>query len=119
MCTRQEDAIRLLLDERKVEFDAVVAANDRMAPGALRALKDRGIRVPDHDELPTVMADATQLTRLLQNLIGNAIKFRQVGTQPEIHVGAKHTQAARRKLRSDFILVPQVLLLDNIELLHA
>jgi DNA-binding LacI/PurR family transcriptional regulator/signal transduction histidine kinase len=41
------DAIHLLLDERKVEFDAVVAANDRTAFGALQALEDRGIRVPD------------------------------------------------------------------------
>ncbi len=41
------DAIRLLLDERKVEFDAVIAANDWMAFGALQALEDRGIRVPD------------------------------------------------------------------------
>jgi sigma-B regulation protein RsbU (phosphoserine phosphatase) len=41
------DAIRLLLDERRVEFDAVIAASDWMAFGALQALEDRGIRVPD------------------------------------------------------------------------
>jgi signal transduction histidine kinase len=41
------DAIRLLLDERKVEFDAVVTANDWMAFGALKALEDRGICVPN------------------------------------------------------------------------
>jgi sigma-B regulation protein RsbU (phosphoserine phosphatase) len=40
------DAMRLLLDERKVEFDAVVAANDWMAFGALEVLEKRGIRVP-------------------------------------------------------------------------
>ena len=39
--------------------------------------------------LPIVMADATQLVRLFQNLIGNAIKFR--GHNPaRVHVGAKH-----------------------------
>jgi two-component system, chemotaxis family, sensor kinase Cph1 len=39
--------------------------------------------------LPVVMADATQLVRLFQNLIGNAIKFR--GHSPaRVHVGAKH-----------------------------
>ena len=32
------DAIRLLLDERKVEFDAVVAANDWLAPASRRAV---------------------------------------------------------------------------------
>jgi DNA-binding LacI/PurR family transcriptional regulator/GAF domain-containing protein len=40
------EAIRLLLDERKAEVDAVVAANDWMALGALEALRERGIRVP-------------------------------------------------------------------------
>lgn len=41
-----------------------------------------------HDPLPTLMADAGQLTQLLQNLMGNAIKFR--GERPlHIHIGAK------------------------------
>jgi len=40
-------AMRLLLDERRVDFEAVVAANDTMALNALRALQARGIRVPD------------------------------------------------------------------------
>jgi light-regulated signal transduction histidine kinase (bacteriophytochrome) len=43
------------------------------------------------NDLPTVAADETQLTRLLQNLIGNAIKFRKEETQPEIHVSAECT----------------------------
>ncbi len=41
-----------------------------------------------HDHLPTITADETQFSRVLQNLIANAIKFR--GTEsPQIHVGAK------------------------------
>lgn len=40
------EAIRLLLDERSADFDAVLGANDNMAIGALRALEARGIRVP-------------------------------------------------------------------------
>jgi len=40
------EAIHLLLDERKANFEAVVAANDTMALGALQALQSRGIRVP-------------------------------------------------------------------------
>jgi light-regulated signal transduction histidine kinase (bacteriophytochrome) len=43
------------------------------------------------DDLPTVVADETQLTRLLQNLIGNAIKFRKEEIPPEIHVSAECT----------------------------
>jgi light-regulated signal transduction histidine kinase (bacteriophytochrome) len=41
-----------------------------------------------HDPLPKVMADEPQMVRLLQNIIGNAIKFH--GQEPPIiHVGAK------------------------------
>lgn len=40
-------AVRTLIDERGVRFQAIVAANDRMAFGALEALQTRGIPVPD------------------------------------------------------------------------
>jgi DNA-binding LacI/PurR family transcriptional regulator/GAF domain-containing protein len=39
-------AVRVLLDERRVEFDALVAANDNMAIGALTELQVRGVRIP-------------------------------------------------------------------------
>jgi signal transduction histidine kinase/DNA-binding LacI/PurR family transcriptional regulator len=39
------------------------------------------------DDLPTVMADEVQLAQLFQNLLGNALKFRQPDVRPEIHVG--------------------------------
>ena len=45
-------AIRTLLDERQLRFQAVVAANDRMALGALDALQERGVRVPDDVAVP-------------------------------------------------------------------
>lgn len=41
-----------------------------------------------HDPLPILMADEAQLSRLLQNLIANAIKF-QDSHPPVIHVGAQ------------------------------
>jgi PAS domain S-box-containing protein len=40
-----------------------------------------------YDALPTIDGDATQLSQLFQNLIGNAIKFRRDGISPQIHVG--------------------------------
>jgi len=43
---RGMDAIHLLLDQRKVHFDAVVVVADTLAVGALRALQARGLRVP-------------------------------------------------------------------------
>ena len=44
--------------------------------------------VVTYDSLPTVIADASQLIQLLQNLIGNAIKFCSDAT-PHIHVSTK------------------------------
>jgi PAS domain S-box-containing protein len=41
-----------------------------------------------YDALPMVTADATQLTELFQNLIGNAIKFRGA-EPPQIHIGVQ------------------------------
>jgi signal transduction histidine kinase len=51
------------------------------------AITESGARIT-HDNLPTVMADDTQLGQLFQNLIGNAIKYRDT-KPPEIHVGCK------------------------------
>lgn len=40
-------AVRTLIDERHVAFDAVMAASDLMALGALNALLERSVAVPD------------------------------------------------------------------------
>jgi light-regulated signal transduction histidine kinase (bacteriophytochrome) len=51
------------------------------------AIRESGATV-EHDSLPIVRADESQLVQLLQNVIGNAIKFRHPGRAPCIHVGA-------------------------------
>ena len=66
-------AIRTLLDERKLRFQAVVAANDSMAFGALEALQQRGVRVPDDvavtgfDDLREAQATGVPLTTVRQS----------------------------------------------------
>jgi PAS domain S-box-containing protein len=48
------------------------------------------------DDLPIVEADATQLTQVFQNLIGNAIKFHKPDVPPCIHISAERQEAAWR-----------------------
>lgn len=47
-----------------------------------------------YDSLPTVLADATQLTQLFQNLIGNAIKFHSE-TPPRVHIQVEDRDGER------------------------
>jgi DNA-binding LacI/PurR family transcriptional regulator/signal transduction histidine kinase len=67
------NAIRILLDERQLRFQAVVAANDGMAFGALEALQQRGVRVPDDvavtgfDDLREAQATGVPLTTVRQS----------------------------------------------------
>jgi PAS domain S-box-containing protein len=50
-------------------------------------VRERGVRLT-HDPLPAVMGAPHEINQLLQNLIGNAIKF-QPGENPRVHVSAK------------------------------
>jgi signal transduction histidine kinase len=42
-----------------------------------------------HERLPMVDADATKFTQVIQNLVGNAIKFRKPDAPPEISIRAQ------------------------------
>ena len=67
------EAIQTLMDGRKLRFQAVVAANDRMAFGALEALQQRDIRVPDDvavagfDDLREAQSMGAPLTTVRQS----------------------------------------------------
>jgi PAS domain S-box-containing protein len=67
-----------------VELNALLADALRNLQASLKAARAQ----VTHDDLPALPADATQITQLFQNLIGNAVKFR--GEEPpQIHVGAR------------------------------
>jgi light-regulated signal transduction histidine kinase (bacteriophytochrome) len=51
------------------------------------AIQESGA-VVTHQALPQIRCDVTQFTQLLQNLIGNAIKFHGK-SRPEVHVSAE------------------------------
>ncbi|WP_448546553.1 sensor histidine kinase [Thalassotalea fusca] len=61
-------------------------------------LNDMTIQIEEHqaklsvEELPQIMADASQLSLVFQNLIANAIQFREPSRQLEIKISAKQTQ---------------------------
>ena len=60
-------------------------------------LKQSGASV-ELGELPQIDADPTQMRQLLQNLIGNAIKFAQPETPPRVQVYAEQEEAGRLRL---------------------
>ena len=71
--------------------DFVPVALETSLHEALQNLKKAATEanaVITHDPLPEIVADRAQMVQLLQNLVGNAIKFRKPGCAPQIHVGA-------------------------------
>jgi len=72
---------------RAVALDAVAA----------EVLGDlEGVQV---SELPVVLADASQMRQLLQNLVGNALKFRRPGVPPVVRVTGRALGDGRCELK--------------------
>jgi signal transduction histidine kinase len=55
----------------------------------LKVAIEEGRATVTHGDLPTVIADETQLTQLFQNLIGNGIKFHKPDAPSKVHVSAE------------------------------
>jgi two-component system sensor histidine kinase/response regulator len=59
------------------------------------ALSDLQVATKEHhavitsDPLPSIYAVQEQITKMFQNLIGNAIKFHKPGVVPNVHISAK------------------------------
>jgi light-regulated signal transduction histidine kinase (bacteriophytochrome) len=90
--------MQALIDEL-LAFSRVTRAPARFAPVDLAAMArdvkvDLEARIASSGgsvvvgDLPTIDADATQMRQLLQNLIGNALKFRKPDEAPVVHVDA-------------------------------
>jgi PAS domain S-box-containing protein len=56
------------------------------------AIEETGAKITS-EPLPTIRADYSQFLQLFQNLIGNAIKFRD-SRPPEVHIGAQRAERA-------------------------
>ena len=74
-----------------VDCEALLA---RVLHGLAMAIQETGAEVT-HDPLPTVRGDTGQLSLVLQNLIGNALKFRG-NAAPRIHVSAEREKRGWR-----------------------
>lgn len=78
------EAIQFLLDKKRAEFDAVVAANDDMAIGVLDELTARGISVPKDmavvgfDDIEEIQYHTTPLTTVRQSLYEQAAKATEI-----------------------------------------
>ena len=57
------------------------------------AIADTKTRVEQNGPLPSVLAVPSEMGRLLQNLVGNAIKYRSIERDPEIHISAEDAGA--------------------------
>jgi light-regulated signal transduction histidine kinase (bacteriophytochrome) len=70
----------------KFELTDLEGVLDRVTANLKGAIEESDA-VVTHEPLPAVMANPTQLTQLLQNLVGNSIKYRDERS-PRVHVGA-------------------------------
>ncbi len=71
---------------KKINFEKVL---DDVILNLQMKIKETSAKI-SYDELPSLMADRTQLMQLFQNLISNALKFRSKKA-PQIHISAQHT----------------------------
>jgi signal transduction histidine kinase len=71
---------------------------------ALEVISDLEVRIEqvggrvELDELPTVDADPLQMRQLMQNLIGNALKYHKPEVAPVVRVSSKHLPDPSREL---------------------
>jgi PAS domain S-box-containing protein len=98
--TRMQRLIQNLLASSRVKTTPagrIVSSSEEALRRALLnlsvAIQESGARVT-YDPLPAVKADDTQLTRVFQNLVGNAIKYRSP-TIPRVHVSAARDHEAK------------------------
>jgi signal transduction histidine kinase len=76
--------------QQNTEYISLKAVLSNVLLNLRHAIEDSGATVT-HDELPSILGDATQFTQLLQNLIGNAIKYHGADP-PAIHIGCERAE---------------------------
>jgi signal transduction histidine kinase len=96
---RMQSLIQDLLQFARVTSQALPFLPVDLSRVAQEVLSDLEVRIGETKalvevgDLPTIDADAMQMRQLLQNLIGNALKFHQEGTPPAVRVYAEKLEA--------------------------
>jgi len=90
--SRMQQLIEDLLVYSRVTTKAKPFVEVDLNTTAQEVLRDLEIRIEQAganvalEPLPTVIADAMQMRQLLQNLIGNALKYRNAGVAPQVRI---------------------------------
>ncbi len=91
---RMRKLINDLLSYSRVTTDAKAFQKVSLTKVLTEVLSDLQIRIEETDakvefgELPMIECEPMQMRQLMQNLLGNALKFRKPGVAPVIHVRA-------------------------------
>lgn len=101
-----------VLNYARVDHETELLADVECELVLSSVLRDLSTRIEEtkaritHDKLPAVYMQATHLRQLLQNLIGNALKFSTIA--PHIHIGAERDGAMWRfYVRDNGIGIPK------------
>ncbi len=92
---RMEVLITSLLELSHIETSSQAFVRIETAEAVRLAMENLAERIAAEEaevvvgELPAVVGDPTQMTRLFQNLLGNAIKFRRPDVRPRIEISAR------------------------------
>ena len=96
---RMRNLINDLLDYSRVESDGNPFEEVDCNRALANALADLGVSIEEtdakvtYDPLPEFSGDPVQISQLLENLIANAIKFRQDDVSPRIHVSCHRSES--------------------------
>ncbi len=97
---RMDAMILSLLDYsrvgRKSEAKTLISSKDALEEALAFLVPDCGCNVEVAGDWPTLVANRDELTRLLQNLIGNALKYHPENCPPVVHVHGMATASSLR-----------------------
>jgi signal transduction histidine kinase len=108
---RMRKLINDLLSYSRVTTDAKAFQNVSLSKALTEVISDLQIRIEEteatieHSELPIIACDPMQMRQLLQNLVGNALKFRKPGILPVITVSAEVVHTAENDATPSHVLL--------------